>query len=138
MIKGTPGVFVDSSVLLDLATNDAQWADWSQAQLKRWSAEGLLWINEIVFAEVSVGFSNLETAASLVKELGVQSLPLPREAAFLAGKAFLQYKQRGGTKTSPLPDFFIGAHAAILGVPLLTRDPRRVAMAYARLKLVSP
>jgi predicted nucleic acid-binding protein len=125
-------------VLLDLATDDPQWADWSQEQLRRCSAEGSLWINEMVFAEVSVGFTTLEAAVALIEVLGVVSLPLPREAAFLAGKAFQQYKLRGGTKTSPLPDFFIGAHAAILGVPLLTRDPRRVATSYPRLKLVSP
>lgn len=95
-------------------------------------------MNEVVFAEVSIGFATLESAQSFLDGVGARSLPLPREAAFLAGKAFLLYRQRGGTKTTPLPDFFIGAHAALLRVPLLTRDPKRVAQAYPGLVLLSP
>jgi len=138
MSRNQTATFVDSSVLLDLATNDAVWASWSRDRLKASADAGPIWINEIVFAEISIGYTTFEAAADLIDQIGVVSRPIPREAAFLAGKAFVQYRQRGGAKASVLPDFFIGAHAAILGVPLLTRDPRMVALAYPRLQLISP
>lgn len=129
---------VDSNVLLDVATNDRRWASWSEAQLDAAAARGALWINDIVYAELSVRFERVEAldafcaAASLV----IQAMPL--EALFLAGKAFRAYRARGGPKTGVLPDFLIGAHAAVAGVPLLTRDVGRYRTAFPSLELITP
>ena len=128
----------DSSVVLDVFTDDPQWADWSQAALNRCGASGRLYINAVIYAEVSVGFTRIEELEAALTGCGLAMLPIPREALFLAGKAFVQYRRRSGTRQSPLPDFFIGAHAAVAGLPLITRDPARVRTCFPRVQLVAP
>jgi len=132
------GTLVDSSVLLDLFTNDATWADWSQQALEKCAERGPLLINSIIYAEVSVGFRRIEECEQGFDEVGCDLIEMPREALFLAGKAFLQYRRRGGHRNAPLPDFFIGAHAAISRIPLLTRDPARVRSNFPTAELIAP
>ena len=116
---------VDSSVLLDVVTDGEVWADWSQAQLERAALRGPLIINDAVYAEISTRFTSAEAVDSMLLDLSVDVAPMPRSALFLAGKAYLQYRASGGTRTHVLADFFIGAHAAVEALPLLTRDARR-------------
>lgn len=131
-------VLVDSNVLLDVLTDDPRWYAWSAAQLDASAAQGELAINPIIYAEVSIGFERIEALdAALAPELFTR-LPLPWDAGFLAGKAFLKYRRARGARTSPLPDFYIGAHAAIEGLTLLTRDARRYRTYYPGLKLICP
>src|SRR6185436_14933508 len=113
---------VDSNVLLDLVTDDPGWGQWSADALSRAADESALAINPLIFAEVSIGFSTVEELEQLLPSEDFDRLELPYEAAFLAGKAFLNYRRRGGRRSAPLPDFYIGAHAAIAGMRLLTRD----------------
>lgn len=132
------GVLVDSNVLLDVLTEDAEWLGWSSEALARCADESGLVINPIVYAEVSIGFDRIEDVESaLPHEVFVRS-PLPWDAAFLAGKCFTAYRRRGGEKRSPLPDFYIGAHAAVSGLSLLTRDPARYRTYFPKLKLIAP
>jgi hypothetical protein len=132
------GVLVDSSVLLDIFTEDAEWTAWSSAALATVAESATLIINPIVFAEISVRFSRIEELdARLPRDTFVRE-PIPFEAAFLAGKAFLRYRRRGGQRAAPLPDFFIGAHAAVAGHRLLTRDPVRVRTYFPGLDLIAP
>jgi len=129
---------VDSNVLFDFLTEDDEWFDWSSAMLEQASNRGTVAINQVVYAEVSVRYSTIE---DLDKQLAVDyfaRLSIPWEAAFLAGKAFDRYKRQGGTRRSPLPDFFIGAHAAITGMTLLTRDARRYRAYFPKLKIIAP
>lgn len=129
---------VDSNVLFDFLTEDDEWFDWSAAMLEQASNTGTVAINQVVYAEVSVRYSTLE---DVDKELAVDyfaRLSIPWEAAFLAGKAFARYKRLGGARRSPLPDFLIGAHAAVTGMTLLTRDPRRYRAYFPKLKIVAP
>jgi predicted nucleic acid-binding protein len=131
------GVLVDSNVLLDLFTDDPAWAEWSAARLAEAFDAGQVVINPLVYAEISVAFDRIETLeASLPEQLEREALPW--EAAFLAGKCFLEYRRRGGTRRSPLPDFYIGAHAAVTGRTLLTRDPNRYRASLPTLALISP
>jgi hypothetical protein len=131
------GVLVDSNVLLDLFTNDPAWGDWSEARLAEAFDTGPVVINPIVYAEISVAFERIETLEkALPEQLGREDLPWA--AAFLAGKCFVDYRRRGGAKRSPLPDFYIGAHAAITGRALLTRDAGRYRTLMPRLQLISP
>jgi predicted nucleic acid-binding protein len=132
------GILIDSNVILDLVTNDARWADWSASQLAAWAAEGPLFINPLVYAEVSIGYATIERLEEVLGLLGVTELALPHEALFLAGKAFLTYRRRGGSRHSILPDFLIGAHAAVLRLPLLTRDQRLYREYYPTVGLVAP
>ena len=132
------GTLVDSSVVLDLFTDAPIWGESSRRALAEASAMGELLIDDIVYAEVSVGFSRIEALDEAIGGAGFVLAPIPREALFLAGKAFLAYRRRGGTKSAPLPDFIIGAHAAVSGLPLLTRDPERVRAAYPRLRILVP
>jgi len=132
------GVLIDSNVLLDIATNDPDWADWSANQLSVCADRSALIINPIIYAEVSVGFQRIEEIDSFLDPQVFLRESLPYEAGFLAGKAFLAYRTRGGTKTTVLPDFYIGAHAAISNLTLLTRDSRRFRTAYPGLALISP
>ncbi len=114
-------MLVDSNVLLDVATGDPDWSSWSAAALERTANEAVLVINPLIYAEVSVGFSTIEAVeAALPAEL-YRREALPYEAAFLAGKCFLRYRREGGHRRAPLPDFYIGAHAAVAGLRLLTR-----------------
>jgi hypothetical protein len=131
-----PGVLVDSSVVLDLFTNDPIWGEHSAQALAEAAAAGELLIDDIVYAEVSVGFSRIEDLDEAIDGALFTLAPIPRAALFLAGKAFLAYRRRGGVRTAPMPDFIIGAHAAVSGLPLLTRDPERVMSAYPKLRLI--
>lgn len=131
------GVLVDSNVLLDLFTDDPRWASWSEARLAEAFDAGQVVINPLVYAEISVAFDRIETLeAALPQQLGREDLPW--EAAFLAGKCFIEYRRHGGTRRSPLPDFYIGAHAAITDRTLLTRDGRRYRTLLPTLALTSP
>lgn len=115
-------IFVDTNVILDVVTDDIHWSPWSLRQLESASYTHQLIINDTVFAELSVGYPRIEDINDLLNDWGLHLIDTPREALFLAGKAFLQYRQAGGSRTGVLPDFFIGAHAAILDIPLLTRE----------------
>jgi predicted nucleic acid-binding protein len=131
-------ILVDANVLLDVLTADPVWYDWSAWQLDTCGNQAELCINAIVCAEVSVGFARIEVLDDAVSPDRFTRLALPWEAAFLAGKAFLRYRRAKGARRSPLPDFFIGAHAAIEGMPLLTRDARRYRTYYPKLELICP
>jgi predicted nucleic acid-binding protein len=132
------GVVVDSNVLLDIATDDERWAKWSSKALAETANHSILVINPIIYAEVSIGFERIEDLdAALPPDLYVRE-PLPWDAAFLAGKAFLAYRRRGGARATPLPDFYIGAHAAIAGYALLTRDAGRYRTYFPTLELIAP
>jgi predicted nucleic acid-binding protein len=131
-------VLVDSSLVLDLFTADERFCEPSMALLTRWGSTHELCINDIVYAEVSVGFSRVESLDQALAGSGFRHLPIPKEALFLAGKAFLGYRRRGGTRLSPLPDFFIGAHAAVSGIPLLTRDSGRIRACYPTVRMLEP
>jgi len=131
-------VLIDSNVLLDLMSEDAQWFSWSAAAVASAADRFRLVINPIIYAEVSVRFSRIEDLeAALPKEM-FEREPIPYEAAFLAGKSYLAYRRRGGLKRSPLPDFLIGAHAAIAGYRLMTRDARRYRSYLPSLPLIAP
>lgn len=131
-------VLVDANVLIDVATDDPAWADWSATALERAGRGSRLVVNPIVYAEVSVAFDRIEDLDALLPPELFQREALPWEAAFLAGKAFLAYRRRGGTKETPLPDFYIGAHAAVRGHRLLTRDRGRFATYFPAVTLIAP
>ncbi|CAH2603769.1 Type II toxin-antitoxin system VapC family toxin [Rhodovastum atsumiense] len=132
------GTLIDTNVLLDLVTDDPTWAGWSVQQLDAAALRGKLLINDIVYAELSVRFGRIENLEALVDEAGLIVTPIPRPALFLAAKAFQRYRAAGGTRTGVLPDFFIGAHAAVAGLPLLTRDPQRFRTHYPTVALITP
>jgi predicted nucleic acid-binding protein len=129
---------VDSNVILDLVTNDPTWGQWSADALSRAADESTLAINPIIFAEVSIGFATVEELEHLLPPQEFGRLELPYEAAFLAGKAFLAYRRRGGRKSAPLADFYIGAHAAVAGLRLLTRDAGRYRTYFPKLEVIAP
>jgi predicted nucleic acid-binding protein len=131
-------VLVDSNVLLDVVTNDTSWATWSANAIESAADRFRLVINAVIYGEVSVRYSRIEDLDTALPEAMFEREELPYEAAFLAGKAFLTYRQLGGTKRSPLPDFLIGAHAAVAGYQLLTRDIARYRTYYPRLRLIAP
>lgn len=131
-------VLVDANVLLDVLTDDTQWYRWSAAQLDACAQDAELCINPIVYAEVSVGFERIEELDEALPPDAFTRLELPWEAGFLAGKAFLRYRRAKGARSSPLPDFYIGAHAAIEGMALLTRDAKRYRTYYPTLEIISP
>jgi len=129
---------VDSNVLLDLLTDDPKWAGWSERQLETESFKAPLFINDVIYAELSVRFERIEDLDAILEEAGISIRAIPREALFLAGKAFLNYRQAGGGKTGVLPDFFIGAHAAVAGERLITRDYGRFSSYFPTVTLVTP
>jgi len=129
---------VDTNVLFDFLSEDEEWFDWSSAMLTDAAERGRLVINPIVYAEVSVRYERIEDLNEALPVHYFVRAPLPWEAAFVAAKAFDRYKRRGGSKRSPLPDFFIGAHAAVTGLTLLTRDPRRYRAYFPKLRIISP
>ena len=131
-------VLVDTNVLLDVVVDHPQWADWSQRQLEAAALRQRLVINPVIYAELSIGFRRIEEVEAVLARTQIEIEEIPREALFLAGKAFKRYKERGGTRTSVLPDFFIGAHAAVAGIPLLTRDVRRYTDYFPKLELLAP
>jgi predicted nucleic acid-binding protein len=129
---------VDTNVLLDVLTEDRVWLEWSAEALEAAAEAGPLWINPIIYAEVSVRFSRIEALEAALPSQHYRRAQLPWEAGFLAGKAFVQYRRNGGTNTSTLPDFYIGAHAAIAKVTLLTRDRGRYSTYFPTVHLVGP
>ncbi|WP_349361991.1 type II toxin-antitoxin system VapC family toxin [Streptomyces sp. PH10-H1] len=134
----SPSTLVDSCVLLDLALDDPTWGQWSADALAEAADEGPLVINPIVYAEVSVGYDAVEDLDFFLPATEYRREALPFPAGFLAGKAFLKYRRAGGAKTSPLPDFYIGAHAAVAGHRLLTRDKARYATYFPTVTLITP
>lgn len=133
-----PVTLVDASVILDVVTDDPAWAGWSGDALAAAADEGSLVINPIVYAEVSAGFERIEDLDDAVPAEDFAREPLPYEAGFVAGKAFLAYRKRGGERRSPLSDFYIGAHAAVRGYQLLTRDSTRYRTYFPTVKLIAP
>lgn len=131
-------LIVDANVLLDIVSNDANWADWSARQLRHQSQVHELVINAVVYTELSMAFADLDDVDRVVDEMRLNFAEIPKPALFLAGKAFLRYRRAGGPRTSVLPDFFIGAHAAIAGCAILTRDERRYRAYYPRVPLITP
>ncbi|MDQ1901857.1 type II toxin-antitoxin system VapC family toxin [Paracoccus sp. WLY502] len=131
-------VLVDANVLIDISTGDPEWAEWSADALMQAGRDARLVINPLIYSELSVAHSRIETLEALLPEDVFHREPLPWPAAFLAGKAFLAYRRRGGARRSPLPDFYIGAHAAIRGYRLLTRDQGRYSTYFPSLDVISP
>lgn len=129
---------VDSNVILDVLTEDDEWLDWSSTQLAESANSGMLVINPIIYAEVSTRFERIEELDDALPANYYRRVPLPFEAAFLAGQCFMKYKRRGGYRRSPMPDFYIGAHAALSGLTLLTRDARRYRDYFPTLRIVAP
>jgi hypothetical protein len=125
-------------VLLDVFEPDAAWYEWSAESIVRCATHGRLVINHVVYSEVSVGFENIETLDDKLPRSLYERAPLPWEAAFLAGKVFEQYRRSGGARRSPLPDFYIGAHAAVAGMSLLTRDASRYRTYFPTVELIAP
>jgi len=131
-------VLVDSNVLLDIVTNDPRWQKWSSAALEAAANEATLVVNPLIYAEVSIAYRKIEDVEAVLPSDVFRREALPYEAAFLAGKAFLQYRKRGGARRAPLPDFYIGAHAAVAGFRLLTRDDTRYRTYFPTVDLISP
>ena len=131
-------MLVDTNILVDILENDPEWADWSVAQLQAQSRVHRLAINPIIYSELSLTFSTVEALDRVLDSMELRMLEIPKPALFLAGKAFVQYRRNGGVKSNVLGDFFIGAHAAVSGLPLLTRDTRRYRNYFPGVKLVAP
>jgi len=131
-------ILIDTNVILDVIEDDPLWADWSQAELDRAARNGPLLINPVIYAELSIAFQRFEELEAMLTGAGLMIESIPREALFMAGKVFLQYRRQKGTKPGVLPDFFIGAHASVLGIPLLTRDTSRYAHYFPQLSLITP
>ena len=131
-------IFVDTNVLVDVLSNEPQWADWSIHQLKMQSKIHVLSINPIIYAELSSAFTKIEDLENVVKTMQLKMIQMPRPALFLAAKAFHLYRKRGGVKHNVLGDFFIGAHAAVNQVPMLTRDTQRYQTYFPTVRLIAP
>lgn len=129
---------VDSNVILDLINNDGLWGTWSIERLEAASLVGPLLINDVIYAEISARYERVEDVDDMLDEAGIQVASIPKEALFLAGKAFIQYRRSGGTRLSVLPDFFIGAHATTTNIPLLTRDVRLYRTYFPSLQIICP
>jgi predicted nucleic acid-binding protein len=131
-------ILVDSNVLLDIMTEDTRWRGWSVEAIERMADDARLVINPVIYAEVSVRYSQIEDLEAALPKAIFDREPIPYEAAFLAGKCFLAYQRGGGAKRSPLPDFFIGAHAAVAGYRLMTRDATRYRTYFPKVSLIAP
>ena len=131
-------ILVDTNVLLDVVTNDATWFDWSRSQLDVGAINETLAINDVIYAELSVRFDTIERVEIFLSAVGITMLTMPRAALYLAGKVFKRYLLAGGHRNGVLPDFFIGAHAAVAGIPLLTRDARRYRTYFPTTNLITP
>ena len=131
-------LLVDTNVLIDVLEDDPAWADWSIAQLRAQSQVHALAINPVIYAELSLAFDSVEALDAAVTGMALELAELPRPALFLAGKAFVRYRREGGTRHNVLADFFIGAHAAVQGWPLLTRDVRRYRNYFPTVRLIAP
>jgi predicted nucleic acid-binding protein len=133
-----PATLVDSNVLIDVVARDEQWAAWSIEALIEALDAGPVFVDQVVFAEVSIGYLTAEACQEALAVQGIERVPILWPAAFLAGRAFAAYRDRGGTKLAPLPDFFIGAHAAVAGLRLLTRDANRYRTYFPTVELIAP
>lgn len=131
-------ILIDSCIVTDLADPESVWFEWSASTLERLDQNNTMVINPIIYAECSVGFERIEEVEALFESLGFAMKSIPREALFLAGKAFLQYKRRKGEKGNVLPDFFIGAHAAVSGYPLVSHDKGRFSTYFPGVELIIP
>ncbi|EIC29502.1 MULTISPECIES: type II toxin-antitoxin system VapC family toxin [Methylomicrobium] len=131
-------ILIDSGVVIDLSDPESAWFEWSVATLERLDQNNTLVINPIIYAECSIGFERIEEVEVLFEHLGFVIRPIPKEALFLAGKAFLQYKKRQGGKSNVLPDFFIGAHAVVANYRLMTRDRGRFSTYFPSVELIMP
>ncbi len=131
-------VLVDTNVILDVVANDPEWAEWSQHQLDAWSLRDDIAINAVVYSELSIAYTQIEELDAMITTAGFEIVAIPREALFLAGKVFLRYRRSGGKRTGVLPDFFIGAHAAVANASLLTRDVARYRTYFPSVKLLTP
>lgn len=131
-------ILVDSNIILDVTGQDPTWMEWSAKQIADWGSREPLAINCLIYAEISIDYARADDLDLDLGEWGFVKLELPYEAGFIAGKAFLQYRQRGGARLSPLPDFYIGAHALVAGMRLLTRDASRYRTYFPKLKLIAP
>jgi predicted nucleic acid-binding protein len=131
-------VLVDTNVLLDVLQNDPKWAEWSQGELEAASLTDSLAINAVIYSELSIAFERIEELESVLSESSLSVEPIPREALFLAGKAFLNYRRNRGTRSGVLPDFYIGAHAAVRGYAILTRDVRRYSSYFPTVRIIAP
>ena len=129
---------IDTNVVLDVVTNDRHWLDWSVHQLDIAATRGHVAINQVIYAEISVRYNMIERLEAFLTGVRLVVVPIPRAALFLAGKAHLRYRASGGTKTGVLPDFFIGAHAAVARMPLVTRDVRRYRSYFPTIELITP
>ena len=129
---------VDTNVLLDIATNDPNWSAWSVRQLDAAAIRGPVLIDAVVYAEFSIGYARVEEVDRILEDVGLKLVEAPRAALFLAGKAFQRYRVQGGLRGGVLPDFFIGAHAAVAGLQLLTRDMRRYRAYFPGVELIAP
>ena len=132
------GLLVDSNIILDVFLDDPVWAQWSEAALAEYSIHTPLYINQIIYTEISIGFKKIEELEVALLKSGFQMLEIPKEALFLAGRAFFKYRKYKGIKKSPLPDFFIGAQAAVLDLELITRDKKRYQTYFPTVKIISP
>jgi hypothetical protein len=131
-------ILVDSNVILDIVTEDKRWFQWSSETLAHFAEDHILNINPIIFAEIAIAFNRIEDIEVTLPPIYFRRLPLPWEAAFLAGRCYLKYRKKGGEKHSPLPDFYIGAHAAVRGMTLMTRDVSRYRTYFPKLRIISP
>jgi predicted nucleic acid-binding protein len=129
---------VDTNIIIDLVTRDPRWFDWSRHRLAEQSGAGLLTINEVTYAEVAVRIERQSDVELILSDLGLAMEPAPKSALFLAGRTFGRYRAAGGPRSSVLPDFFIGAHAEVAGLPILTRDPRRYRTYFPKVRLIAP
>lgn len=129
---------IDSNVLIDVLVGNPAWSDWSDRALVDALEDGVVFVNQVVYSEISIGFPSIEECEWALDAQGIERIPLPWPAAFLAGRAFLDHRRRGGPKRSPLPDFFIGAHAAVEGRRLLTRDASRYRTYFPSIELITP
>lgn len=137
-LRDCRGVLVDSNVLLDIATDDPKWSAWSGGALAECAEHTTLFINPVIYAEVSIGYATIEALNAALPSGLYEREPLPWEAGFLAGKCFLAYRRRGGVRNTPLPDFYIGAHAAVTQLALLTRDVARYETCFPKVEILSP
>lgn len=132
------GLLVDSNIILDIFLDDPIWAEWSETALSEYSVHTPLYINPIIYTEISIGFKKIEELEVALLRSGFQLLEIPKEALFLAGKAFVKYRRVRGVKKFPLPDFFIGAQAAVLDLELITRDTKRYQTYFPTVRIISP
>ncbi len=131
-------ILVDSNIIIDVLSQDSAWRSWSESALAGAADHDEIAINPIIYAEIASGFASIEDLDAQLGNAEFRRLPLPYEAGFIAGRAFVEYRRRGGRRASPLPDFYIGAHAAVAGLRLLTRDVRRYASYFPGVKMISP